>query len=685
MGGARSALFNWLHARRVGGEMFLRIEDTDVERNRPELTDNILEMLRWLGLDWDGEPVHQSERFDLYTDAAAQLIVTERAYYCDCTAEQIQARAKERGGPPGYDGYCRERRLEAGPGRALRFRTPDEGATAFDDLVRGEVEFENANLEDFVLLRSTGTPTFLLANIVDDADQAITHVVRGEEHVSGTPKYLLIAEALGLDHQPVFAHLPILVNEARQKLSKRRDSVSVDDFRVGRVPARGDGQLPGTAGLGSAGTAWRCDRWRRSSRCSAWRMSRRRRPSSTSGSCRRSTPRRSEQLPTEEFEARARPFLTRGDAAAETLSTLAPLVQERVRLLTEVEPMIAFLLDGELDVDEASWEKAMVKGKAAPEMLTASIARLGGAHRVDRGADPRRRRGGRRRRGSGQRGGQAPAQQGAGTGACRHHRPHRGSAALRVPRGTRARSHSRASEGGADSAMTQTGLQGEAHDVAAEPTPRRRPRWWRRPIGRIVLVLLALLVLYVCVTFVQVYRASRHDGAREAQAIVVLGAAQYNGTPSPVLKGRLDHAYDLWEQGLAPVIVTTGGRQAGDRYTEATAGYNYLRDRGVPDEALLKEVEGTSTWEELAASARFLRQRDITDVLLVSDGYHALRLEAIADGARAGCGGLPVGVGPVREREGASAGARDRRRGGGPTDRVPPPGPNRRGHLRLTT
>jgi uncharacterized SAM-binding protein YcdF (DUF218 family) len=179
--------------------------------------------------------------------------------------------------------------------------------------------------------------------------------------------------------------------------------------------------------------------------------------------------------------------------------------------------------------------------------------------------------------------------------------------------------------------MTQTGLRGEAHDVAAEPTPRRRPRWWRRPIGRIVLVLLALLVLYVCVTFVQVYRASRHDGAREAQAIVVLGAAQYNGTPSPVLKGRLDHAYDLWEQGLAPVIVTTGGRQAGDRYTEATAGYNYLRARGVPDEALLKEVSGTSTWEELAGSARFLRRRDITDVLLVSDGYHALRLEAIAE------------------------------------------------------
>jgi uncharacterized SAM-binding protein YcdF (DUF218 family) len=179
--------------------------------------------------------------------------------------------------------------------------------------------------------------------------------------------------------------------------------------------------------------------------------------------------------------------------------------------------------------------------------------------------------------------------------------------------------------------VTQTELPAGGIHGRPQPQPVRRPRWWRRPVGRIVLVLLALLVLYIAVTFVQVYRASRHDGAREAEAIVVLGAAQYDGTPSPVLKGRLDHAYDLWERGLAPVIVTTGGRQAGDRYTEATAGYNYLRARGVPDEALLKEVGGTSTWEELAASARFLRQSDITDVLLVSDSYHALRLEAIAE------------------------------------------------------
>ena len=145
------------------------------------------------------------------------------------------------------------------------------------------------------------------------------------------------------------------------------------------------------------------------------------------------------------------------------------------------------------------------------------------------------------------------------------------------------------------------------------------------------LIALVLLVLYVGGTFVQVYRASRHDGARPADAIIVLGAAQYDGRPSPVLKDRLDHALELYEADLAPTIVLTGGRQEGDRFTEATTGYNYLRAEGVPDEALLKEVDGTSTWESLAASARFLIARDLTRVVLVTDGYHAKRVEAIAD------------------------------------------------------
>jgi uncharacterized SAM-binding protein YcdF (DUF218 family) len=146
-----------------------------------------------------------------------------------------------------------------------------------------------------------------------------------------------------------------------------------------------------------------------------------------------------------------------------------------------------------------------------------------------------------------------------------------------------------------------------------------------------VLVVLVLLALYVTATFVQVYRASRHDGARPADAVIVLGAAQYDGRPSPVLQDRLDHALELYEAGLTDRIVLTGGRQEGDRFTEATAGYNYLRAEGVPDEHLLKEVDGHSTWESLAASARFLVDRDLTDVVLVTDGFHAYRVEAIAE------------------------------------------------------
>jgi uncharacterized SAM-binding protein YcdF (DUF218 family) len=166
--------------------------------------------------------------------------------------------------------------------------------------------------------------------------------------------------------------------------------------------------------------------------------------------------------------------------------------------------------------------------------------------------------------------------------------------------------------------------------VGPEARPPRRRRRWGLAV-RLVGVVLLICVLYVGVTFVMVYRASRHDGARAADAVIVLGAAQYNGRPSPVLQDRLDHALTLYEAGLAPKIVVTGGRQQGDVFTEATAGYNYLRARGVPDEALLKEVGGKNTYESLAASARFLRELDLTDVVLVTDGYHALRVRAIAE------------------------------------------------------
>ncbi len=238
VGSAHSALCNWLFAQAGDGTFLLRIEDTDAERNRPELTDNILDMLRWLGLGWSGEPLHQSDRFPEYAAAADRLIAAGVAYWCDCLPEAVQARNKAareqgQGGKPGYDGYCRDRGLAPGSGRALRFRVPDEGVTDWDDMIRGKVSFENADIEDFVVVRSNGNPTFFLANVVDDEATQITHVIRGEDHVNGTPKYLLLRGALGFGEPPAFAHLPLLVDHQRKKLSKRRDEdmVSVASYK----------------------------------------------------------------------------------------------------------------------------------------------------------------------------------------------------------------------------------------------------------------------------------------------------------------------------------------------------------------------------------------------------------------------------------------------------------------------
>jgi glutamyl-tRNA synthetase len=376
VGSARTILFNWLYARRHGGEMLLRIEDTDTERNRPELTDNILEMIEWMGLRWDGDPVHQSDRVGQHVAASEKLQAGGQAYWCDCTPEQIKHRADQRGGPPGYDGHCRDRGLGPGPGTALRFRTPDTGTTSFDDLIRGTVTFENKVLEDFVLVRANGTPTFLLANLVDDADMGITHVVRGEEHVNGTPKYLLIGEALGLDHRPTFAHLPVLVNEQRKKLSKRRDSVSVASFRdEGYVPEAmvnymallgwgpGDGveirplgEIVAQFDLADVTQSPAFFDVRKMQHFNAEYI---------------------RALSPDEFVERARPFFAHGDATTEVLRPIAELVRDRVRLLTEVEPMVDFLRDETVTVDDASWQKNVAKhGPRAAAMLDAAGAEL---------------------------------------------------------------------------------------------------------------------------------------------------------------------------------------------------------------------------------------------------------------------------------------------------------------------
>jgi glutamyl-tRNA synthetase len=230
VGGARSALQNWIVAKQAGGDFVLRIEDTDAARNRPEWTEGILNALDWIGIErgtYEG-PYFQSENAPEQVKAAATLYDRGRAYYCDCTRDTLRARTGSQ--YAGYDGFCRDRALGPGEGRALRFLTPDEGETKVVDLIRGEPVFDNKLIEDFVIARSDGSPVFLLANVVDDITQNITHVIRAEEHLPNTPKQQLLWEALGAT-PPVWAHVPLVVNEKRQKLSKRRDKVALEMYR----------------------------------------------------------------------------------------------------------------------------------------------------------------------------------------------------------------------------------------------------------------------------------------------------------------------------------------------------------------------------------------------------------------------------------------------------------------------
>ncbi len=232
VGGARTALFNWALARQSGGTFVLRIEDTDEARNRPEWTQGIIDSLAWIGISADDPhfegPLFQSEFFDAHLDAARRLHESGHAYYCEMTPDEIQARAAAEG-TTGYGGWSRDLGLGPGAGRVLRFRVP-AGTTVVHDLVRGEVEFDNATIEDFVLVRGNGTPVFILANVVDDMSMRITHVVRAEEHLPNTPKQQMIWEALG-EQPPIWAHVPVLVNEQRKKLSKRRDKVALEQYR----------------------------------------------------------------------------------------------------------------------------------------------------------------------------------------------------------------------------------------------------------------------------------------------------------------------------------------------------------------------------------------------------------------------------------------------------------------------
>lgn len=246
VGGARTALFSWLFARHTGGTFILRIEDTDFERSSADMVTGILEGIEWLGMDWDEGPFYQSQRLDLYAHTVADLVESGHAYHCFCTREELEFRralATEAGTVPRYDGRCRSishadarARTAQGERAVVRFMVPREGVTAFEDAVFGAMEFDNTELEDFVLLRSDGIPTYHLSVVADDIDMRMTHVIRGADHLSNTPKQVLLYHALGAS-LPVFAHLPLILGPDKARLSKRHGATSVMAYKdMGIVP-----------------------------------------------------------------------------------------------------------------------------------------------------------------------------------------------------------------------------------------------------------------------------------------------------------------------------------------------------------------------------------------------------------------------------------------------------------------
>ncbi len=241
IGGARTALFSWLYARRHGGAFVLRIEDTDLERSTPESVQAILDGMEWLGLDYDEGPIHQTERFDRYREVIQQLLDEGKAYKCYCSRERLDAlRAEqmEKKIKPRYDGVCRngaEPPSEDAP-YVIRFRNPEDGEVVVDDLIRGRVTFSNDELDDLIIARTDGSPTYNFTVVVDDSDMNITHVIRGDDHLNNTPRQINIFRALGLE-PPTYAHVPMILGADGKRLSKRHGAVSVLQYRE-------DGYLP---------------------------------------------------------------------------------------------------------------------------------------------------------------------------------------------------------------------------------------------------------------------------------------------------------------------------------------------------------------------------------------------------------------------------------------------------------
>jgi glutamyl-tRNA synthetase len=399
VGNARAALFNWLFARHHGGVFIVRIDDTDLARSTAEFEEDALEGLHWLGLDWDegvgvGGPhgtYRQSDRLDRYREVAADLVERGRAYLCFCTPDELAAKreaAQREGRPPGYDGTCRaidpseaaRRRDQVDPA-SIRFAVPRPSATSFDDQIRGEVRFDHETIDDFVLLRSDGTPTYHLASTVDDIDYEISHVARGEDLLPSTPRHIMITEAMGAV-PPSYAHLPLLFGPDGRKLSKRHGDVSLRHYRQsGYLP---DAVFNAMALLGwsYAPEATIFDRQQAVERFELSQVSKN--PAVfdldklgwINGEYMRARP-------LDRFLDEARPFLEE-QLGTETVASgwdrfvgVAPLIQERVRLLAEVPPMAAFLFVETPAYDEDSWEKVM-RGDQVEQVLDAARRRLDG-------------------------------------------------------------------------------------------------------------------------------------------------------------------------------------------------------------------------------------------------------------------------------------------------------------------
>jgi len=239
IGGARTALFAWLYAKTNSGSCLLRIEDTDKDRSKQEFTDEIINSFNWMGVNFDEEVVYQSKNHDRHLAVAKELLKSGKAYVCDCSKErldQLRKEQQEKGLNPKYDGKCRDLSLSESDSTVIRFKNPEDGSVIFQDLIKGEIEFRNEEMDDFIIVRSDGAPTYNLCVVVDDLDMKISHVIRGDDHINNTPKQINVFKALKVE-PPTYGHVPMILGEDGKRMSKRHGAVGVSEYRdMGILP-----------------------------------------------------------------------------------------------------------------------------------------------------------------------------------------------------------------------------------------------------------------------------------------------------------------------------------------------------------------------------------------------------------------------------------------------------------------